>query len=220
MDRIKKDTPLGTVLSYIKKSRYLILRGYRSEATIRDIFWKSILTHTIVDPTTINEASLIKKFLHTFINVETSIKALDVYFDGMSRQFWEINKSEIDDFFLDQTAAFSKILIEVIGHMQKLSIAYKDANNISFNLDGIQSEGKRSGQSVSEIILFNYPSKLTVNNESETEILLNNGIKDDEIKRIHDKTMKACMAHLTSLIYYKYFLPFSNSPHLPFLKTK
>lgn len=220
MARIKQDTSPEAVLRFVKDASYLTLRGFRSKAKIRTLFWKSIITQTIVNPYINNEALLLKKFLHIFINVETSLEALDVYFNGMSRQFWELNKSDINDFFLDQTATSNRVFLEVLDHIEKLSITYKDADNIPFDLDNIRSEGKRSGQSLSEIILSNYPSELTISTEPGTKILLNSAINDDEMKNIHDKMMKTCKAHLTTLIYYKYFLPFSNSLHLPFLKTK
>lgn len=220
MARIKQDTSPDIIFTYLEDANYLSLRGYRSEATIRALFWKSIITHVGISPATLTQDLLTKKFLHTFINVSASIESLDTYFDGMSRQFWELNKSEIDDFFLDQNASYDKTLTEVIGLTEKLSMAYKDANNIPFNLDGIHSEGKRSGESISEIILSNYPNELIVSKDSETRVLLKDAIPDDQIKRIHDKMMDATLAHLTSLIYHKYFLPFETLPHLPFLKIK
>jgi hypothetical protein len=220
MARIKQDTSPEAVLRFVNDASYLILRGFRSEANIRTTFWKSIISHTIVDPTILNEPLLLKKFLHIFINVETSLDALDMYFNGMSRQFWELNKNDINDFFLDQTATSNRLFLDVLDHIEKLSITYKDADYVPFNLSSILSEGKRSGQSVPEIILSNYPSELIISTESEVQILLNSAINDDEVKHIHDKMMKTCKTHLTTLIYSRYFLPFSNSPHLPFLKTK
>lgn len=220
MDRIKRDSSIEIVLSYLKEAKYLIQRGYRSQASIRDVFWKSINTHSIFAPTILDHSLLIKKFIHAFINVESTLEALDVYFDGMSRQFWELNKAEMYDFFLDQKAEFNLILNEVVSHLNGLSNIYKDVNNTPFNLNSLQSEGLRSGQSIIEIILFSYPDQLVINSESEPKILLNDKVTDREIKLLHKKMLQACTAHFSELIYYKYFLPFERSPHLPFLKTQ
>jgi|GEM_PF-6111813 len=220
MTRIKHNTPVELVLSFLNDAYYLTLRGFRSESTIRTVFWKSMITHTIADSDSLTPEILIKKFLHTFINVPASMEALDTRFDKMSRLFWEQNQGDLVDYFLVRTAIYEKTLKEVSKLINQQSSRYNNINNKLFILDDIHSEGVRSGQSISEIILSEYPSKLIISLDPVTAILLNDAIPDGPIKRLHHKMMRVCRSHLAELIYHKYFQPFEDNPHLPFLKIK
>lgn len=219
MARIKQDTSLERVLSYLTKAPYLTERGYRSKATIRTIFWKSSITQVIAHPTSLTKELLTKRFLHTFFNVSATLETLDTYFDWMSRQFWETNKEALYDFFLDQTAHFNAKLKQV-NHLILESVdAHPGASFTPFNLKDVDVDGKRSGQSLSEILVPGYPNELIISTDPEIQILINHDIPEDQIKRVHQTMMDACSAHITMLIYHTYFLPFEDSPHLPFLKT-